>query len=81
MLTKEASSPIFGDAVARCRRNVCVDVVVRGEYSAVPSPANAAAHIEHATEASLDLVAMVMMITRCKMVGVGEQGGGGGGVR
>jgi len=78
MLTKEASSPIFGNAVAWCRRDDCVvDVVVRGEYSAVPSPANAAAHIEHATEASFDLDAMVMMITRCKMVGVGEQGGGG----
>jgi hypothetical protein len=60
MLTKEASSPILGNAVAGCRRDDCVvGVVVCGEYSAAPSPANAAAQIWHATDASFDLVVMV----------------------
>jgi hypothetical protein len=60
MLTKEASSPILGNAVAGCRRDDCVvGVVVCGEYSAAPSPANAAAQIWHATDASFDFVVMV----------------------
>ena len=60
MLTKEASSPILGNAVAGCRRDDCVmGAVVCGEYSAALSPANAAAQIWHATEASFDLVVMV----------------------
>ena len=60
MLTKEASSPILGNAVAGCRRDDCVvGVVVCDEYSAAPSPAKAAAQIWHATDASFDLVVMV----------------------
>jgi hypothetical protein len=60
MLTKEASSPILGNAVAGCRRDDCVEgVVVCDEYSAAPSPAKAAAQIWHATDASFDLVVMV----------------------
>jgi hypothetical protein len=55
MLTKEASSPILGNAVAGCH----LGVVVCGEYSAAPSPAKETAQIWHATDASFDLVVMV----------------------
>ena len=73
MLTKEASSPILGNAVAGCRRDDCVvGVVVCDEYSAAPSPAKAAAQIWHATDASFDLVVMVYEDVQGTCAGLGK---------